>query len=271
MAKRTSGNQGDRASVAGSEGRAEKGASGKARTRRRAGGVGREPRKGSALSEWIKSFVVAAILFVVLRSFLVQTFIITSGSMENTLLVGDMLVVNRASMGSHIPLTDIRIPGYSAPHRGDVLVFDPPPPDSINMKLVKRLIGMPGDTLEMRNRILYIDGKAQTEPYVKHSDVGDDTHPWMEWQKKYLLSGVDPRTYHPTRDNWGPLVIPEGRYFMMGDNRETSLDSRYWGLVERWRLDGRAVFIYFSYNGDSYRPFPWLREIRWGRIAEGIH
>ena len=230
-----------------------------------------EPPKGSAVAEWTKSFVVAAILFFFLRTFLVQTFVITSGSMENTLLVGDMLVVNRAAMGSRIPLTNVRIPGYTEPRRGDVLVFDPPPPDTVNMKLVKRLVGMPGDTLQMRNRVLYVDGKPQDEPYVHHTDAGDDTYPWMEWQKKYLLPGVDPRTYSPTRDNWGPLVIPEGKYFMMGDNRETSFDSRYWGLVDRWRLEGRAVFVYFSYNKLSYRPFPWIREIRWSRIAHGIH
>jgi signal peptidase I len=93
----------------------------------------------------------------------------------------------------------------------------------------------------------------------------------MVWQQDYLLPGVDPETYAPTRDQWGPLVIPEDRYFMLGDNRDSSLDSRYWGLLERWRLEGRASFIYFSYNRGSARPFSWLREVRWGRIGDGIH
>ena len=92
----------------------------------------------------------------------------------------------------------------------------------------------------------------------------------MEWQKDHLVGDVDPESYRPTRDNWGPIVIPEGRYFMLGDNRDRSLDSRYWGLLERWRLEGRAVFIYFSYNKGSYRPFPWLREVRWGRVGDVI-
>lgn len=219
-------------------------------------------------AEWAKSLVIAGLLFVFLRSFLVQTFVITSGSMEETLLVGDMLVVNRASIGSYIPLTSVRIPGYSSPKRGDVLVFDPPHEEAL--KLVKRLIGVPGDTLRMVNRVLYVNDEALDEPYLKHSDVGDESHPWMDWQREYLLPGADPRTYAPTRDNWGPLVIPEDRYFMMGDSRETSLDSRYWGLLEGWRLEGRALFTYFSYNKDSYRPFPWLREIRFGRIARPI-
>ena len=218
--------------------------------------------------EWAKSILIAVVLFLVLRSFLVQTFVITSGSMEETLLVGDFLMVNRAAIGSRIPLTSIRIPGYSSPRRGDVVVFDPPHEDEL--KLVKRLIGLPGDTLQMRNRVLYLNGEAQDEPYLKHSDVADEMHPWMEWQRDHLVSTVDRRSYAPTRDTWGPLVIPDGNYFMMGDNRETSLDSRYWGLLEDWRLEGRAVFNYFSYNKESYRPFPWIREIRWGRVGRGI-
>lgn len=229
---------------------------------------GPEPRAHAAV-EWVKSLLMAALLFVVLRSFLVQTFVITSGSMEDTLLVGDMLMVNRAAIGSPVPFTSLRIPGYSEPHRLDVLVFDPPHEETL--KLVKRLIGLPGDTLQMKNRTLYINGVAQDEPYLKHADISDETHPWMEWQKDHLAPGVDRASYVPSRDNWGPLVLPEDRYFMLGDNRETSLDSRYWGLLEGWRLEGRAVFIYYSYNKDSYRPFPWLREVRWRRIGSGIH
>jgi len=235
---------------------------------------GRRARRGkespeplNPAAEWTKSIVIAVALFLFLRTFLVQTFVITSGSMEETLLVGDMLLVNRVAIGSRIPGTSIRIPGYSTPRRGDVIVFDPPhEPD---LMLIKRLIGTPGDTLEMRNRVLYLNGEMQDEPYVVHDGDGDDVHPWMVWQKDHILEG-DPRTYSPTRDNWGPLVIPEDRYFMLGDNREHSLDSRYWGLLEGWRLEGRAVFTYYSYNKDSYRPFPALREVRWNRVGRGI-
>lgn len=219
-------------------------------------------------AEWAKSIVIALALFLFLRTFIVQTFVITSGSMEDTLLVGDMLVVNRAGIGSRIPGTGLRIPGYSEPRLNDVIVFDPPHEETL--KLIKRLIGMPGDTLEMRNRALYRNGQLVDEPYVVHSGSPDESHPWMEWQKGFLASTVDPRTYTPTRDTWGPIVLPEDRYFMLGDNREASLDSRYWGVLEGWRLEGRAVFTYFSYNKGSYRPFPWIREIRFGRIFHGI-
>lgn len=235
---------------------------------RRARREAESPGDQNSFVEWTKSIVIAVALFLFLRTFLVQTFVITSGSMEETLLVGDMLLVNRMAIGSRIPGTSLRIPGYSQPRRGDVIVFDPPhEPD---LMLIKRLIGLPGDTLEMRNRVLYVNGEAMDEPYVVHTNVGDEVHPWMQWQRDYLAAGTNASTYAPTRDNWGPLVIPENRYFMLGDNREKSLDSRYWGLLEGWRLEGRAVFTYYSYNKDSYRPFPALREVRWDRIGRGI-
>ena len=225
-----------------------------------------EPREEeSSALEWVKSLGIAVLLFLFLRTFLVQTFVITSGSMESTMLVGDMLVVNRAAIGSRVPLLGFRIPGYSSPEHGDILVFDPPHEETL--MLIKRLIGMPGDTLEMRDRVLYRNGERVDEPYVRHTNVEDDRHAWMVWQLDYLTSDVDRTTYDPSRDNWGPIAIPEDHYFMLGDNREASLDSRYWGLLEGWRLEGRAVFTYFSYNKDSFRPFPWIREVRWGRIG----
>jgi len=235
-----------------------------ARRRRRV--LQEEP--GGGAKEWVKSIAVALVLFLFIRTFIIQTFVITSGSMKDTLLVGDMLVVNRAAMGTRVPGTQVTLPGYSSPHLGDILVFDPPHEETI--MLIKRLVGMPGDTLEMRDRVLYRNGEKIDEPYVVHTDIPDEPHPWMVWQRDYTTSDVDRATYSPTRDNWGPLVIPEDRYFMLGDNREQSLDSRYWGLLERWRLEGRAMFTYFSYNRESFRPFPWLREIRWGRIAAAI-
>ncbi len=225
-----------------------------------------ERRKGG-WRETLKMLVQVAVIFVIVRFFLIQTFVIDSGSMERTLLVGDFLLVNRAAMGSEIPFTGVRIPGYSEPRRGDVLVFDPPHDDTLI--LVKRLVGLPGDTLQMRDKILLLNGEAQDEPYVVLTPDRDRSDPGMMWQQQILLGG--PRDdYWPTRDNWGPLVIPPGRYFMLGDNRDTSLDARVWGLIERWRFEGRVMAIYFSYNRNSLGPFPWLREIRWGRIFDRV-
>jgi len=232
------------------------------------GGKDKGNRAENALLEWFKSLVVALVLFLFIRSFLIHTFVIISGSMEETLLVGDLLLVNRAAVGSPIPGTPWRIPGYSKMERGDILVFDPPHEE--DLKLVKRLMGLPGDTVEMRNKFLYVNGEALDEPYAQHTDSRDDVHPWMTWQEEFALTTGANGGYAPTRDNWGPLVIPEDRYFMLGDNRDTSLDSRYWGFLEGRRLEGRAVLVYFSYNKGSLRPFPWIKEIRWGRIGDLI-
>ncbi len=215
--------------------------------------------------EWLKTIALAAVGWLILTSFLVRTFVIDSGSMEGTLLVGDFVIVNRAAFGGQVPLTGLGVPGYSEPARGDILVFDPPHDDTL--VLVKRLIGMPGDTLEMRGQVLFLNGAPQDEPYVSHTGLPDYHSDDMGWQRDHLV-GDSLADYHPTRDNWGPIAIPPDRYFMMGDHRDDSLDSRSWGLLERWRFQGRAVAIYFSYDRDSYRPFPWLTEARFGRIGK---
>jgi signal peptidase I len=218
--------------------------------------------------ENLASLGVAVIFFLILRTFVLQTFFITSGSMEDSLLVGDFLVVNRAGVGGRIPFTRAHVPGYSAPKRGQILVFDPPHTDEF--RLVKRLIGMPGDRIEMRDRVVYVNGDPLDEPYVRHGPEPDEANPMMAWQAGFLAPEVDRSSYRPTRDNWGPLVIPDDYYFMLGDNREMSLDSRYWGLLEKWRVEGKVSLIYFSYNRESYRPFAFIREVRWDRIFNGV-
>ena len=244
------------------------------RKRRRIAGEGAEGEQGDqgesrgGWSENLRSIGVAVVFFLILRTFVLQTFFITSGSMEDTLLVGDFLVVNRASVGGRLPFSRAHVPGYSAPERGDVLVFDPPHTDEF--RLVKRLVGLPGERLEMRDKVLYVNGEPLDEPYVRHGPEPDEFNPMMGWQASYLAPEVDPSTYRPTRDDWGPLVIPEDHYFMLGDNREMSLDSRYWGLLEGWRVEGKVSFIYFSYNRGSYRPFAFVREIRWDRLFNGV-
>jgi signal peptidase I len=123
----------------------------------------------------------------------------------------------------------------------------------------------------MRAKQLYVNGEALDEPYVRYVEgLPDGTHEDMMWQADHLLPQGEGGPYVPTRDTWGPLLVPDGHCFMLGDNRDESQDSRYWGPLEAWRIEGRAFLIYFSYNKESYRPFPWLREIRWSRIGERI-
>jgi len=222
------------------------------------------------LKEWAKSIAIAFVLFLVIRTFIVQTFTITSGSMEDTLLVGDFLMLSKAAYGATIPGTDLRLPGYTKLERGDVIVFRVAhQPD---LDLVKRLVGLPGDTLWMRDGVLFVNGEAQVEPYADGMPPGseDVTHPWMMWQADYLAPGVDRATYRPTLWNWGPLVVPPGRYFVLGDNRDDSQDSRYWGFVDGRRIKGEALFIYFSFDRTAGRPFAWLRDVRWDRIGRWI-
>ena len=217
--------------------------------------------------EWTKSIVVSFALFLVIRAFLIQTWVITSGSMEGTLLVGDLLILNKVAYGAPVPGTQYRLPGYTEPRHGDVVVFRA---QHDTLDVIKRLVGMPGDTLEMRSGELYRNGVKQVEPYVRHTAPDmDGTHPWMDWQYEHLTSDVDKSTYRPTRDNWGPILVPTGRYFLLGDNRDESLDSRFWGFLDPARVRGKASVIYYSYERESLVPFPWLHG-RWSRIGERI-
>lgn len=220
--------------------------------------------------EWLKSIIVAFALFLVIRTFLVEAFRIPTGSMEQTLLVGDFLLVNKAVYGAQLPGTEFHLPAFGEPQRGDIVVFVPPHEPDKNY--VKRLVGLPGDTLTMLDKVLYINGEPQVEPYVQHSDpYGLDVVLPFNWQKQYLADGVDAGDYRPTRDNWGPIVVPVDRYFVLGDNRDDSEDSRYWGFVEKTAIKGRPLFIYYSFDPGTLRPFPWLTQIRWARIGGTVH
>jgi signal peptidase I len=216
--------------------------------------------------DWAKSIVYGFAIFMVIRAFVLQTFVITSGSMEGTLLVGDLLVLNKVAYGA--PVGDHkRLPGYAAPTRGDVVVFAA---QHEELDVIKRLIGLPGDTLAMKNGELFINGVKQSEPYVRHTAPdADGSHPWMVWQYRYLTGDVDQSNYRPTRDNWGPIVVPQNRFFLLGDNRDESLDSRFWGFLDPARVKGKASVVYYSYERDSMKPFPFLHG-RWNRIGEMI-
>jgi signal peptidase I len=217
--------------------------------------------------EWIKSLAIALVIWFVLRTLLVEAFRIPSSSMERTLLVGDFLFVNKALYGAELPLIHARLPAIREPRRGDIVVFDSRTEPGV--KVVKRLVGMPGDTLQMKGNVLWRNGVAQREGYTEHVDsLADTSSPEMRaWQLDYLAPGVNRDTYRPTRDNWGPLMVPLGEYFVMGDNRDNSYDSRYWGFVDRKVIRGRPLFIYYSFDHDSWRALPFITAIRWDRIG----
>lgn len=224
---------------------------------------------GRWLWEWVKSISVAILLFLVIRTFAVEAFKIPTGSMEKTLLVGDFLLVNKAVYGAQVPFTGLRLPAFDRPERGDVVVFEYPRDRTKNY--VKRVVGLPGDILTMRNGELYVSGEKQTEEYVQHIQPGGDYYdPQFEWQHDYLAKGANPATYRPTRDDWGPIAVPSGKYFVMGDNRDNSQDSRYWGFVDRSLIKGSPLFIYYSFDRSKLRPLPWLTEVRWDRVGNMV-
>jgi signal peptidase I len=223
---------------------------------------------GAWLLDWAKSIAIALVVWMVLRTFLIEAFRIPSGSMENTLLVGDFLFVNKALYGAEVPFTGRRLPAVREPARGDILVFDSV--EEEDMKVVKRLIGMPGDTLSMVEGDLFRNGVRVEEPYAIRTDPNKSEDPLQRakmrrWQVRYLV-GRDPDTYQPDLHDWGPIVVPRDSFFMMGDNRDSSYDGRYWGFLPRLNVRGKPLIVYFSYDKNSYKPLPFLSAIRWGRL-----
>jgi signal peptidase I len=222
------------------------------------------------LWEWTKIFWISVALFLVLRTFIVEAFKIPSGSMERTLLIGDFLLVNKLAYGAEIPFTHVRLPKLRDPRRGDVIVFESP--EDITKTYVKRLVGVPGDTLEMRNGILLRNHAPVPEGYALHTapDI-DPVEDRFRWQRDYVATPTAATIgYYPSRNNWGPLVVPEKNYFVLGDNRDNSSDSRYWGFVADSLVKGRPFVIYYSYAPDSAQGLAWLTRIRWNRLGERV-
>ncbi len=214
---------------------------------------------------WMRSLGMALVLFIIIRTFLIEAFQIPSGSMERTLLAGDFLFVNKAVYGAQIPGTHARLPGFESPRRGDVIVFAYPRNPELNY--VKRVIGAPGDTVEMRAGAVRVNGQPLREPYVLRVDPMHDVRdPEFNWQQAYVVGAVAP-DYHPTRDTWGPLAVPPGKFFVLGDNRDNSADSRYWGFVDAQAVKGRPLVVYFSYDREAHDAVPWLTDIRWHRLG----
>ena len=204
--------------------------------------------KRSTLREYVEAALWALVLTFLLRAFVIQAFRIPSESMRDTLLVGDFLFVNKFEYGPKIPFTHIRLPGLRKPHRGDVIVFDFPPDPS--KQFIKRCIATEGQTIEMKDKNVYVDGKKLVEPYIQH-----------------ISNTNDPAEYSP-RDNRAPYTVPPGCLFMMGDNRDNSYDSRFWGPVAMDLVKGRAMFIYYSTGGNAW--WNYLLNTRFDRMFRPI-
>ena len=205
----------------------------------------------SVVREYAEAILIAVVLALLIRTFVVQAFKIPSGSMIPTLIIGDHILVNKFIYGLHLPFTDATVFAMTLPKRGDVIVFKYPEDESKDF--IKRVIGEPGDTLEVKDKELYVNGKTLNEPYVIHQDPT-----------------IFPKGNQP-RDNLGPVTVPAGDYFVMGDNRDQSLDSRFWGFVKEDKIIGRAFRVYWSCDAKESWVclFDW-RKIRWYRIGKAI-
>jgi signal peptidase I len=218
--------------------------------------------------DWARSLLVALLIWSVVSTFIVKAFRIPSESMENTLLVGDWLFVTKALYGAEVPLIHRRLPAIREPRRGDVVVFDSK--EEAGVEVVKRLIGVPGDTLAMAAGRLIRNGQPVDEPWAVNSNPLKSEQPEVRarmraWQLPHLAGG-NPAAYNPDLHDWGPIVVPPDSFFMMGDNRDNSYDSRYWGFLPRLSMRGSPLIVYFSYDAQSWRPLPFLTAIRWGRF-----
>jgi signal peptidase I len=193
------------------------------------------PRWQKLLKEYVEALAVALVLALIIRTFVVQAFKIPSESMVETLLVGDHLLVSKFSYGVKLPFTDKTIIKTGDPQHGDVIVFEYP--ENRDLDYIKRIIGLPGDVIELKSNVLYRNGEKVDEPYKR----------------------VEPVPMGGNRSTFGPITVPPDKYFVMGDNRDHSQDSRYWGFVPREYIRGKAWVIYWSWGGGL--------DIRWGRIG----
>jgi len=197
-------------------------------------------KKQSKLWEYTKAIGTALIFALIIRTYIVQAFKIPSGSMIPTLLVGDHILVNKFIYGTSLPFNDKKILVLTQPKKGDIVVFKYP--EDLDKDFIKRVVGVGGDIVDEKNKVIFVNGKPVSEIYTQHTD-------------KVSINRDDPR------DNFGPYLVPDGKLFVMGDNRDQSYDSRYWGYVDLKLVKGKAMIIYWSW--DSIKKFP-----RFGRIGD---
>ncbi len=207
-------------------------------------------KKKSVVREYIEAIAVAVLMALVIRQFVAQAFRIPSGSMEDTLLVGDFLMANKFIYGPTVPFTDIRLPGIRKPRTGDIVIFKYP--RNPRKDFIKRVIATEGQRVEIKDKVVYVDGELL--PLPAESKFTD---------RRILSRGIS------YRDNYGPVTVPKDAFFVMGDNRDNSQDGRFWGFVPMKNLKGKAMILYWSWNKEA--PL-WdvLHKVRWGRLAHLI-
>jgi signal peptidase I len=201
-------------------------------------------KRKSVIREYAESIAIAILLALVIRTYLVQAFKIPSGSMEDTLAIGDHLLVNKFIYGTKIPFTSTSIIKLRDPRRGDVIVFEYP--EDPSKDFIKRVIGTPGDVVEGKDKKVYVNGKPYENPHEIHKE------------KETIPKEMNPR------DTFGPVTVPPDSYFVMGDNRDRSYDSRFWGFVKREKIRGLAFIKYWSWDKENWR-------VRWSRIGKPIN
>jgi signal peptidase I len=201
-------------------------------------------KKKGLIREYAESIAIAILLALVIRTYLVQAFKIPSGSMEDTLAIGDHLLVSKFIYGTKIPFVDTRVLTIRDPHQGDVIVFEYP--EDPSKDFIKRVVGVPGDVVEGKDKKVYVNGKHYENPHEVHKE-----------------KDVIPKEMNP-RDTFGPVTVPAGSYFVMGDNRDRSYDSRFWNFVRRDQIKGLAFIKYWSWDSEKHMP-------RFGNIGRLIN
>jgi signal peptidase I len=196
--------------------------------------------KKSTLREYFESIVIAVVLALFIRTFIVQAFKIPTGSMENNLLIGDHLLVNKFIVGPTLSRLERALLPVADVRRTDIIVFKYP--EEPDRDFIKRVIGLPGETVEVREKKVYINGQALDEPYAHFLQPVTTPSEFRE------VTSFD------VRDRYGPVTVPANQYFVMGDNRDNSQDSRYWGFLPREYIKGKALIIYWSYEAGADEP-----------------
>lgn len=223
---------------------------------------------------WVRATVATFVAVVLLRTFAVQVYGISSPSMRNTLHPGDYVITSALPFGTPVPGTRWSTPRLRDPRRGEVVVYGEKPGDP-PARIIKRVIGCPGDTVQMVDGRVIRNGRPLDEPYASPILLDDEPLAFDgpyggAWHRAALPAGVSATDYRPTRDRWGPLVVPPGHYLLLGDDRDGSRDSRYTGFVAREQIRGTVYRIYYSVAPQKNRFPRALTAARWSRIGQRV-